>query len=354
MKIEKEIIVNQVLENPALAIRELCNRDFYWFLRYFWPVVSSSEFVPNWHIEYICGELQGIAERVASRLPKEHDLIINVPPGTTKSITCSIMFPIWCWTLWHWMWFITASYSADLSLKSARFSRELIRSARFQQIYPELWLSKDVVSDFQVSNRNSGVIGGDRFSTSVGGTLMGFHGDILIVDDPLDPRRAASDLELQTANDWIDLNLSTRKTDKAVTPLILIHQRLHQNDPTGHLLAKSRLKIKHVCLPGEINSERYVEKVNPPELIGRYIDGLLDPVRMNVDNLAELEESLGQYGYAGQIGQDPAPPSGGMFQVDRFAIVDTFPDEKELVHVVRAWDKAGTAPKKGSEPSWTV
>src|SRR5512133_2531113 len=102
--------------NLPAVIRELNNRSLYHFLQYFWPVVSAHDFQHNWHIEYLCGELEKVAIRVADKLPREHDLVINVPPGSTKTITCSIMFPAWCWTRWYWMRFITASYSATLAL----------------------------------------------------------------------------------------------------------------------------------------------------------------------------------------------------------------------------------------------
>jgi predicted phage terminase large subunit-like protein len=318
-------------------------------------LVSPHEFQPNWHIEYLCHELETLAKRVAERLPREYDLIINVPPGSTKTITCSIMFPAWCWTQWPWMRFITSSYSADLSLESAEYCRELIRSTEFKQIYPEIEIKedKDTKSNFKIVTRKldaSGrttkvVVGGSRYSTSVGGTLTGFHGDILIIDDPLDPKRAASDIELQKANRWCEQTLSTRKTNKAVTPTIYIMQRLHQDDPSGHILAKNKTNIRHICIPGEIRN--YANKVKPKELLKLYKNDLLDANRLSWSVLADMESDLGQYGYAGQVGQDPTPPGGGMFKVDHFIIVNGLPNAREIISTIRYWDKAGTAAGKG-------
>jgi predicted phage terminase large subunit-like protein len=137
----------------------------------------------------------------------------------------------------------------------------------------------------------------------------------------------------------IGVTLSTRKIDKAVTPMIMIMQRLHENDPTGHILSKKKLNVRHICLPGEIKN--YRKSLKPAELADKYVDDLLDPVRMNWKTLKDLEADLGQYGYAGQIGQSPAPPQGGMFKVDHINIVDTLPPEN-VSGIVRAWDKAGT------------
>lgn len=357
----REEMIYKAIANPRLATRELCRRSLYHFLQYFWPVVSPHTFKGNWHIELLCEELEKVADRVLHRKPKEYDLIVNVPPGSTKTITCSIMFPAWCWANGgYWMRFICASYSGALALESAEYCRELIRSPQFQELFPEIDIKedKDTKSNFRVVKKDyvagPGMpprteAGGNRYSTSVGGTLTGFHGDILIVDDPLNPTQAASDLELLNANRWVEQTLSTRKTDKAITPTILIMQRLHQDDPSGHILAKQKENIRHLCLPGEIRN--YREKLSPPELADRYVDDLLDPNRMSWSVLKDLEADLGQYGYAGQIGQDPTPPGGGMFKVDHFQLVNALPDPRDVIHTVRYWDKAGT---EGGDGSFTV
>lgn len=347
----KDKLFREALQNPLAVTRELNNRSLYHFLQCFWDIVSAHKFQHNWHIEYLCGELERLAYRVAARQPREYDLIINVPPGSTKTITCSIMYPAWCWTKWYPMRFICASYSSALSMESAEYCRDLIRSQQFQDLYPELDIKedKDTKSNFKIVKKLPGgskgrpqpaLTGGFRYSTSVGGTLLGFHGDILIVDDPLNPTQAASDLQLESANRWIEQTLSTRKTDKAVTPTILIMQRLHQDDPAGHILAKQKENIRHICLPGEIRN--YANKLNPQELKSFYKDDLLDVNRLPWKVLSDMEADLGQYGYAGQIGQDPTPPGGGMFKVANFEIVDELPNPNHIAKSVRYWDKAGT------------
>jgi predicted phage terminase large subunit-like protein len=248
------------------------------------------------------------------------------------------------------MRFITASYSGALSLESAEYCRELIRSQQFQEMYPDVDIKedKDTKSNFKIVRKEIVSVGraprvttgGGRYSTSVGGTLTGFHGDMLIVDDPLNPTQAVSDIELGNANRWMEQTLSTRKTDKAITPTILIMQRLHQDDPSGHMLAKQKENLRHICIPGEITN--YRDKLHPPELAENYIDGLMDPSRLPWKVLNDLEADLGQYGYAGQIGQDPTPPGGGMFKVDHFAIVNSMPPKPDILHTVRYWDKAST------------
>ena len=344
--------VKELLKNPLLITRELNNRSLYHFLEYFWPVVSAHTFTPNWHIKYLCDELEAVAQRVGNRQPKLHDVLINISPGSTKTIMCSIMFPAWCWTKWHWMRCITASYSSQLSLESADYCRDLIKSQQFREVYPDIMIKedKDVKSNYKIVKTVTGaggvhrrglqLAGGGRYSTSVGGTLTGFHGDILIWDDPLKPDEAVSDIGLANANRWIEQTLSTRKTDKEVSVIIGIMQRLSQNDCSGYILDKQKENIKHICIPGEIRN--FKKMLNPPELAQFYIDDLFDPKRMSWKVLKDMEADLGQYGFAGQIGQDPTPPGGGMFKVDRFTIMTQYPMRNEIMHSIRAWDKAGT------------
>ena len=351
----KEVRIKRALEDPFIIQRELNNRSLYEFLQCFWPVVSNDEFQPNWHISYLCQELEKVAHRVGNNQKKEYDLIINVPPGTTKTKTALVMFPVWVWTKWFWVKFITASYSATLALESAEESRDLIRSEMFKRMYPELDIKddKDAKSNYKVIKRSwtSGTnkvprieYGGNRYSTSVGGTLLGFHGHLLLVDDALNANQSVSDVERTTANRWLDRTLSTRKTDKEVSTLVMMMQRLHKEDPTGHLLEKAKKRIHHICLPGQIRD--FKEQLNPPELAQFYVDDLLDSRRMSWKVLEEMEADLGQYGFMSQVGQNPIPASGGMFKTDMFPIIQRMPEPHEILKTVRCWDKAGTAEQR--------
>jgi predicted phage terminase large subunit-like protein len=346
--------LQKLLSDPILIQRELNDRSLFEFLVWAWPELSGQPFVANWHIAYLCKDLEQVAFRVGNRLPKTHDLLINVPPGSTKTLLCTIVFPVWCWTKWYWMRFITASYSSVLALESAEYSRDLIRSQRFQEMYPELMIKadKDTKSNYKIVKKVASkvsnfhykeVTGGYRFSTSVGGTLTGYHGDIIIWDDPLNPQQAASEKELEIANRWMDQTLPTRKTDKNISVTIGIMQRLHQNDPSGHLLEKEKENLRHLCFPGEIRN--YRQNLKPIECEKYYKDDLFDSRRMNWNTLMELEKDLGQYGFAGQIGQNPAPPGGGMFRIEHFQYTSEVLPINRIVKSVRYWDKAGTAGK---------
>jgi predicted phage terminase large subunit-like protein len=259
------------------------------------------------------------------------------------------------------MRFLTFSYNQDISLKPAETAIKVIESETFQAVYPDRRLHPAISakSYYKIQYFEGGrwFDGGYRFSSSVTGASTGLHGDINIVDDPLNPHQAASDADRKTANDFHEQTLPSRKTIKKVSVTILIMQRLHEDDPTGFLLDKKKLSIRHIRLPADISDPAYAELVSPPELKDRYVDGLLDPVRMDRQTLDDFEERLGQYGAAAQLGQNPAPPGGGMFDTDRMLIIDRLPPEVSRIKTVRAWDKAGTDPtkEKGTkEPAYTV
>lgn len=350
-----------LLNAPHLIRAEACRRSLFQFVQEFWGEIIDEEPVWNWHIKLLCDELQKVLWPVIGRVEKKYDLVINVPPGTTKTTVCSIMFPAWAWIarlpvgmfpavdrVWKAksnpqsdprpkgqnLKFIVGSYAMDITLKSSSFSRDIIRSQRYQKYFPEIKLRQDSDSKSDYSNTKRG----SRFSTSVGAKVMGTHAHIIIVDDPVDPEQALSDTERLRANEFMD-NLSTRKIDKKVTPLIMIMQRLHEDDPTAHWLKKSK-KVRHIKLPGDDSWE-----VLPKGLKSNYVNGLLDPKRLPHSVLEENRRILGSYKYAGQFGQDPRPREGGMFQKHWFETVNAAPDGGIIV---RGWDLAASKKKQGS------
>lgn len=321
--------------------RVLCRRSFYDFVVRFWDVLIPEPMVDNWHIKVLCDELQVVMERVFKRLPKEYDLIINVPPGSTKSTIASEMLPAWCWANDPTLRFICGSYGYDLSLELAAKCHRVLDSEKFRQLFHYVRLTKTATSLLKTDR------GGERITTSTGGAITGFHGHVIIADDPINPKEAVSDVGLKNANDWFDHTLYSRMVDKKITPMILIMQRLARNDPTGHMLNKIRegARVRHVCLPAEV-----CDGVRPRSFRKFYRDGLFDPVRLGSSVLSDAATTMGQYAYSGQYMQDPIPLAGGMFRTAMLGIRHSAP---RLVKVIRSWDKAGTVRKRG-RGAWTV
>lgn len=320
---ELQIQVDEVELTSAL-----CRESFYDFVKEMWSIVSQEEPVWNWHIEYLCNEIQRLAELVFQGKEKEYDLCVNIPPGTTKSTIISVMLPAWVWVRMPRAKFICASYSEklardDLSVKT----RDIVLSDNYQTLFPEIVLREDQNAKGLFAN----TLGGWRYAVGVGGTVTGKHAHFILIDDPLNPEEAQSEASLKTANRWLKDTVSNRKVDKRVTLTILVMQRLHEDDPTAQFL--KRKNVRHIKLPAEVEDGPI-----PFELSEKYIDGLLDFVRMGRKALAE-EKAKGEYYYSSQFRQSPSPPSGNMFKVTRIKEGEP-PTQFSLM--VRFWDKAGT------------
>jgi predicted phage terminase large subunit-like protein len=284
---------------------EKCRRRFYWFYIEFWETIEPVEFENNWHIEYICDQLQEAYERW-ERGESQADIYINVPPGTSKSTMCTQLFPAWLWVRNKGIRIISSSYAADISVEHAVKSRNCITSDKFKLYFGDEVTIK-AGEDNKTNYKNTGM--GQRFVTSTGSAVTGQHADFILIDDPINPKGAESDVQRQAALDHISKTLSTRKTNKKRSITIVIMQRLHAKDPTGLALKKGG--INHICLPGRIS-----EKIRPvPESVSeKYVNGLLDPKRLDEEALAKMRGDLGSYGFAGQVEQNPSPEGGGQIK----------------------------------------
>lgn len=317
---------------PDQLLASICRSSFFDFVRTFWDVVIPEKPVWNWHIEFLCNELQELAEGVFAGKKKRYDLTINISPGTTKSTIVSIMFQAWLWTRMPSARVISCSYAHSLATDHSRKSRDVIRSELYQRLFPEVKLRDDQDAKGHFVNTR----GGERYAFGIfGGAVTGKHAHFLIVDDPLNPGQAVSEADLATVNRFMEETLPSRKVDKSTTPTILIMQRLHENDPTGARVEKEgRLPHRHICLPAELTDD-----VKPTYLRNKYIDGLMDPTRLNAEVLAEAE-AQGDYLYSSQYLQSPIPRGSAMFMIEKM-VVGVPPAKFE--RVVRFFDKAGTS-----------
>jgi predicted phage terminase large subunit-like protein len=332
------IPVNMAIFNAVInSYGGKCKDNFYEFFKYFWSVVDDAELHDNWHIKYLCDELQSAAESVFENKPKKHDLVINVPPGSTKSMICSVLFPVWCWVNQAGLRFIVSSYSSSLADDFAIKSRDIINSPDFKQMYSDITLRIDRNQIKKYENNHKGV----RFSMGFNGTITGKHGDIIIIDDPLKADDAYSSTKREHANRIITNTLSRRKRDNKVSLTILIMQRLHEDDPSAVFL--KRKKIKHICLPGKLT-----DKVFPDEVKQYYVDGLLDPFRLDEDVLDEAKTDMGSFGYSAQILQDPIDSETAIFNPSWWMRYDSLPG---FNFKLQTWD---TAFKKGQFNDYTV
>ena len=285
------------------------------FFERFWPVLEpNTPLEINWHHHAIASALTQHTYRVVAHLKKEDapeelqqkDLIINVPPRTTKSVLVTVMFPVWAWTIDPTLSFLTASYSGTLATKHARLSRTLIQSDEFIEEYPGLFQIK---TDQNVKSHYENTVGGGRFGIGMQGSATGSGGDFIIIDDPLNPKEASSDVERANANRNYSETFYNRTKNPATAARIIIMQRLHEEDLTGYLLQNDPKGYYHINIPAE-----GAEDCKPEALKKYYQDGLFWPDRFSRNLLSTYKTALGSYGYAGQYLQRPSPAEGGLIK----------------------------------------
>lgn len=274
-----------------------------------WPVLEpEAPFLANWHIDAICEHLEAIATEDLRRL------IINVPPGSAKSMIVSVMWPAWMWS-WKPGWkSLFSSYDKQLAMRDSVKSRMLLTSGWYQDTFKPQWV---FTSDQNVKGyyRNSRM--GERLALSVGqGT--GFRGDCVVVDDPIKVMDAHSDLKLDEAITWWDTSMSSRLNNQARGAHLIIMQRLHDRDLTGHVLAKQS-GYQLLSLPSEFDPKKRARTVT---LSGKVWQDprtqpgeLLFPALFPMDPvLLQAKKDLGSWGYAAQHQQSPLPATGGIFK----------------------------------------
>lgn len=286
--------------------REL-EASFYEFVKDAFMVLHNGEcIVDNWHVKYICDILQAEIERICANIPKKQDIIINVPPRSLKSFIVAVCLPAWAWIPKQSLKFIGSSYSADLSIEHNVLSRRLIENPW----YRNKWGQKVVLSlDQNTKSKFENTATGSRRATSTGGAITGAGANIVIIDDPINPEKARSDVERDTANRFFDQTLSSRLNTPMVDIFIIIMQRLHENDLTGYLLRERPQDFKHICIPVEM-----CNTITPEELKPYYTNNLFFPARFSHEVLAKKRKELGSFGYAGQMLQSPTPEEGGIFK----------------------------------------
>ncbi|CAN0281969.1 unnamed protein product [Discosporangium mesarthrocarpum] len=299
--------------------------------RCFQTVVPGQIFQPNWHIEAIAYELERVRRGETRRL------LITLPPRNLKSICACVAFP--AFVLGHdpSQRIVFASYSQELTAKHSRDCRIVIESPWYSRLFPLTRIDprKNTETEFETTAR------GYRLGTSVGGTLTGRGGNLLIIDDPMKPADATSASKRAANTEWYDSTLSSRLDSKTDGSIVIIMQRLHVDDLVGHVLAKGT-PWRHLDLPAIADAPRDIQ-IGPDAYYSRKAGEVLHPDREPKEVLDELRATMGSSVFAAQYQQQPVPPEGAMIKRKWFGTYKTPPDPRSRHHVVQSWDTASKA-----------
>lgn len=293
----------------------------------FETVSPGDEFAANWHLDAIAWELSRIEAGDSKRL------LVTMPPRHLKSIAISVAWVAWVLGHTPSKRFVCASYSQDLALEHAAMCKMVMQSEWYRRIFPRTRLrGRAPDSHFQTTS------GGARLTTSTGGTLTGRGGDIFIIDDPLKADDAFSDTMRQKCVSWYKNTLVTRPNDKKRAAIVLVMQRLHEEDLAGHVL--SERYWHHLNLPA-IATERDRVRVGAGLYYGREIGVPLHPARDGLAELDRMRRSMGSDLFDAQFQQQPIPAGGLMVKRPWLQFYTLMPTK--ATHggqIVQCWDAA--------------
>lgn len=307
-----------------------------------WQFVDPKPLSWNWHLDEFCLFLTQFYLGEIKRG------IVNVPPGSSKSMIFSVLFNAWVWANDASKQFLTASYTIDLTLRDNRRLRNIIRSDWYREHF-----NVNLSSEQSAKERFETTKGGWRIATSVGGIATGEHPDgFIIIDDPLKAADSRSEAKLLEANTWIDNTISTRVMHDP--GILLIMQRLNEDDPSGHLLAKGGWE--HLCFPMRFESKKANSNDirNVPDPRDHRIDeGELLWPDMWPERKVQEEELLLGLAASGQLQQRPVPDGGLLYNREWFQYTDKI---DEPIDECRGWDIAETdaSEKAAKRNNWTV
>jgi predicted phage terminase large subunit-like protein len=339
----------------AIALPELADidreavrrRGLAEFVRRAWRLVEPAKPLRwSWHLDALCAALERVARRAVRKL------VINIPPGCSKSLIVSVLFPAWVWTFDPGHRWMVGSHGERIVTRDADKMRALVKSDWYRARWPHAAIPEGrAQSDSVLTFRTSA--GGMRYSQTVHGQWIGEHCDTLIVDDPIDPEGAdaTSGVELDAVIDWWDGTMPTRFADHTASARVIVMQRLHERDLAGHVIAEGDATV--LCLPMEF------EPGHPHRWPGdpRTHEGeLLVPDRIPAEAVAAMKKSL-KWRAPAQLQQRPTGREGEIFKESYFkhrwtelpaggtwalSVDCAFKDKKTSSHVViQAWYAKG-------------
>ncbi|WP_312969724.1 phage terminase large subunit [Acinetobacter gerneri] len=317
--------------DPArdLAIQVEAQQDLYFFTRYMFKERRGYKWMHNWHHREVCDALMKVYNGEIKRL------IINIPPRYSKTEIAVINFMAWSLGKNPDCEFIHISYSAMLAANNAFQTRNLVQEEAYLKVFPNLKLRDDSKAKDNWRTASGGVC----YATGTGGTITGFgagkmrkgFGGCIIIDDPHKADEASSKTIREGVIDWFQNTLESR-TNSPETPIIVIMQRLHEEDLAGWLLGDRKDGVPVAGGNGEVWEHICLSAVQD--------DGsALWPAKHNIQKLTLMEKAA-PYVFAGQYRQRPAPPAGGFFKPDEIEIVDALP--AGILKKTRAWDLASS------------
>lgn len=330
-------IKQEVLRRKAMG-------SLYEFVKQSWHVVEPGiPFIESWHIQAICEHLEAISRGEITRL------LVNIPPRHSKSTIVSVMWPAWEWIAHPEEKFLCASYSGSLSIRDNLKTRRLIQSNWYQDNFGHIF---SLAGDQNAKQRFENDKTGYRLATSVGGTATGEGGSKLILDDPHGAQAAQSDTIRANDLEWFDMVWSTRLNNPKTDAMVVVMQRLHEKDISGHIINDIG-GWEHICIPAEWDGKKRTTSLGAYDPREKKNE-LICPERFGQKEIDKLKQLLGVYGTAGQLQQTPSPASGGIIKTKFFKLWPADQGLPQFEYIIQSYDTAFTEKTTGDPTGCTV
>jgi predicted phage terminase large subunit-like protein len=334
-RIERKMKRNWV-SNKAV-VRAAIHQDFGAFVvKVFQTLHPGNEYMHSRHVDAMTYALMQVYRGSTRRL------VINVPPRHLKSVCVSIAFVAWALGHNPSLKFACVSYSDKLATDLARQFRKVITSDWYRALFPNVQLCKDTETECETTK------GGKRFVVTVGGSFTGRGADIIIIDDVINVEDAQSDKLRHRANEWYRESIIARLDDKAKGAIILVAQRLHEDDLCGQVLRKGGWS--HLNLPAIAEEDQEIS-IGPNAVYRRKMGEVLHPEREPLAVLEEIKRDMRSVAFSAQYQQRPVPPEGNIIKRDWIRWYQTLPIRTPDAQVVQSWDIASTT---ADTSDWSV
>jgi predicted phage terminase large subunit-like protein len=296
----------------------------------------TEEWKDNWHLHAMCYRFERVLSGQCNRL------IVTQPPRTLKSHFGSVVLPGYMLGRDPATKLVCVSYSQDLAGKLGADCRRLIETPWYQTVFPNVRLSRSTTGEIETDK------GGYRLSTSTEGTLTGRGGGPIIIDDPMNAKDAYSKAARDAVNRWFSNSLVSRLNDPAAGAIIVIMQRLHEDDLVGHLLKLGHWDVLN--LPA-VAAEDTDVPLSDHKTYHWKKDELLHEARLPRSVLDARRREMGTDIFNAQFLQAPVPETGNILQRDWLRWYDAEPIPQSGDQMVQSWD---TAMKAGSNNDYSV
>ena len=281
---------------PQVVLQAVLATNLTSFTEFAFGVVRPGiPFKPNWHFEAVTHILSEVASGEVRRL------IITLPPRNLKSLCASVALPAWFLGRNPSERVVVVSYSDFLARTHANDFRLLVNHPIYQAAFPAMRLQRDTDREITTTKR------GKRIATSIDGTLTGLGGNLIIIDDPLKLGDAMSEAVRTRVIDWYRSTLLSRADDKKAARIVLVMQRVHQDDLAGYLQEQGGFEVLNLPAIAQ-REETYF--LGDGRTYTRQRGELLHPDQESAAVLAELKREMGPIAFSAQYQQSPIPPGG--------------------------------------------